>query len=203
MTNPVGAIIAGGGATRFGGVPKGLERVGGVRMIDRVATALQAVAQELIIVSNAPDAPRWVPGMPVRGDVRPERGSLVGLHTALTHANGDVLVVAWDMPFVSAPLLELIRDRARGHALAVIPDGPRGLEPFCALYSRDCLPIIEAAIDAGDLRLSHMIATLHSIDRIPTHDIEPLGDPFTLLFNVNTPEDLARAEAIAATHRVG
>jgi molybdopterin-guanine dinucleotide biosynthesis protein A len=199
VRSPVGAIVAGGGATRFGGVPKGLERVGGVRIIDRVAAALRAVVPELMVISNAPDAAQWLPGVPVHGDVRPERGSLVGLHTALTRAQADVLVVAWDMPFVSVPLLELIRDRPRGAALAIIPDGPRGLEPFCALYSRDCLPIIEAAIGAGDLRLSRLIASLPSIDRIPTPDIESLGDPTTLLFNVNTAEDLARAEAISAT----
>jgi molybdopterin-guanine dinucleotide biosynthesis protein A len=42
----IGAILAGGAGSRFGGMPKGLERVGGVRVIDRVATALRSVASE-------------------------------------------------------------------------------------------------------------------------------------------------------------
>jgi len=199
VTSLVGAIVAGGGATRFGGGPKGLLRVGGVRIIDRVASALRRVVPELMIISNAPDASEWIPRAIVHRDARSERGSLVGLHTALTHASSHILVVAWDMPFVSTALLELIRDRARGEPLAVIPEGPRGLEPFCALYTSACLPVVEGAIESGDLRLSHLIAHLPSIDRIPMREIEAVGNPATLLFNVNTPEDLERAEAINAT----
>ena len=198
MTAPIGAIVAGGEAMRFGGAPKGLQRVGGVRIIDRVAAALGATTSGLIVVSNAPDATRWIPGARVYADVRPERGSLVGIHTALSAAGGDVLIVAWDMPFVSAELLTLIRDRRRGTATAVIPESPSGDEPFCALYTPRCLPIIEAALDAGDLRLSHLIARLPSVERVSMSDIQIIGDPATLLFNVNTPEDLARAEAMNA-----
>jgi molybdopterin-guanine dinucleotide biosynthesis protein A len=199
VTSLVGAIVAGGGATRFGGAPKGLLRVGGVRIIDRVASALRRVVPELMIISNAPDASEWIPGAIVHRDARSERGSLVGLHTALRYASNDILVVAWDMPFVSTALLELIRDRAGGEALAVIPEGPRELEPFCAIYTRACLPFVEGAIESGDLRLSRLIAQLPSIDRIPMREIEAVGDPAMLLFNVNTPEDLARAEAINAS----
>lgn len=201
MTRLVGAIVAGGAAMRFGGAPKGLLRVAGVRIIDRVATALRATTSELMIISNASnasDASDWLPGVPAHADVRSERGSLIGIHTALTYASGDVLIVAWDMPFVSTNLLQLIRDRARDDVQAVFLEGPSGPEPFCALYTRACYPIVEAAIDAGDLRLSHLTARLTKRDVIPIDEIARLGDPSTLLFNVNSPEDLARAEAIAA-----
>lgn len=198
MKGLVGAIVAGGAATRFGGAPKGLHRVGGIRIIDRVAAALRATTSELMIVSNASDASEWLPDVPAYADVRPERASLIGIHTALTHASGDVLVVAWDMPFASAQLLQLIRDRARDGVQAVFPEGPSGPEPFCALYKRSCHPIIEAAIEAGDLRLSHLTARLPKRDVIPIGEIARLGDPATLLFNVNSPADLARAEAIDA-----
>jgi molybdopterin-guanine dinucleotide biosynthesis protein A len=172
--------------------------VGGARIIDRVAASLRAAVSELMLVSNASDATEWLPLVSVRGDVRPERGSLVGIHTALTCARRDVLVVAWDMPFVSPVLLQLIRDRAHSSAVAVIPEGPSGLEPLCALYTPDCLPIIEAALDAGDLRLSNMIACLPSVERIPARDVERLGNPSELFFNVNSPDDLAIAEAMHA-----
>ena len=51
-----GVILAGGGATRYGGRPKGLERVGGRRIIDRVADVLRETTDELLLVANAPDA---------------------------------------------------------------------------------------------------------------------------------------------------
>ena len=199
MSGLVGAIVAGGAAARFGGAPKGLHRVGGTRIIDRVAAALRAVTPELMIISNASDASQWLPDIPVHADVRPERGSLIGIHTALTHASGDAMVVAWDLPFVSPDLLRLIRDRARGGAEAVFPEGPSGAEPFCALYTRACLPVIESAIDAGELRLSDIVARLHRRHVISIGEIARLGDPARLLFNVNSPADLARAEAIDAT----
>jgi molybdopterin-guanine dinucleotide biosynthesis protein A len=151
-----------------------------------------------MIVSNAPDASEWIPGVPVHSDVRAERGSMIGIHTALTYANGDVLVVAWDMPFVSAELLELIRDWPRGDALAVFPEGPSGPEPFCALYTRGCRALIQAAVDSGDLRLSNLVARLPTREIIPSSEIARLGEPATLLFNVNSPEDRARAELIDA-----
>jgi molybdopterin-guanine dinucleotide biosynthesis protein A len=194
----VGAIVAGGAATRFNGEPKGLHRVGGIRIIDRVAAALRATTSELMIVSNASDASEWLPDVPVHADVRPERGSLIGIHTALTYGSGDVLVVAWDMPFVSTQLLRLIRDRARDDVPAVFPEGPSGPEPFCALYTPACREIIEAAIDAGELRLSDLTARLRGRHVIPVGEIARLGDPATLLFNVNTLADLAHAEAIDA-----
>jgi len=51
-----GAIIAGGRAARFGGALKGLELVGGTRIIDRVAAALRESCDELIVVANDPAA---------------------------------------------------------------------------------------------------------------------------------------------------
>jgi molybdopterin-guanine dinucleotide biosynthesis protein A len=195
----VGAIVAGGNAERFGGAPKGLENVGGQRIIDRVATALRAVSSQLTIISNAPDASAWIPGVRAYADVRSERGSLIGIHTALTRADDDVLVVAWDMPFVSPALLRLILDRRRAESLAVFPVGPSGPEPFCALYTHACLPLIEAALDAGDLRLSRLVESIPRAERIPMRDIEPLGDPAKLFFNVNSADDLRTAEALDAT----
>ena len=185
---------------RFGGGPKGLATVGGIRIVDRVAHALRAVARELILVSNAADASSWMPGVAVARDVRPEGGSLIGLHSALSSApaRDGALVVAWDMPFVTADLLVLIIEAKDDHHYAVLPEGPGGLEPMCAYYSRRCLPAIGAALDAGDLRLSAFVERLPSIQRVARSAVARTGDPARLFFNVNTPADLAAAEAMAA-----
>lgn len=91
-----GVILAGGGATRFGGRPKGLELVAGERIIDRVARALRMVTDDLLLVANAPDAARWLPGVRTVADVRPGEGALGGLHAALTCAADDVRVATVD-----------------------------------------------------------------------------------------------------------
>jgi molybdopterin-guanine dinucleotide biosynthesis protein A len=194
----LGAILAGGASTRFGGAPKGLQRVGGARIIDRVADALRGATDALILISNAPDADRWLEAVPAFADARVERGSVVGLHTALTHASDYVLVAAWDMPFVTPSLFALIAERAARSPYAVVPESTRGLEPLCAAYSTRCLPSIEAMIDAGEFRLSAVLDQLPSFERVAAADVATIGDPSRLFLNVNSPSELALAEQLVS-----
>lgn len=179
-------------------MPKGLQLVGARRIIDRIAEALSGVTSDIRIVSNASDAADWIPGLRVIADAREERGSLVGIHSALVDAGEPVLVVAWDMPFVTNPLFRLIRD-SLGDAAAAVPDPAAGLQPLCALYTPACLPTIEAALDVGDLRVIAMVERLPSLTRIPAATLATIADnPRRLFFNVNTAADLAEAERQAS-----
>ena len=56
-----GVVLAGGQATRYGGKAKGLERVAGVRVIDRVARALGEASDELLLIANDPEGASWLP----------------------------------------------------------------------------------------------------------------------------------------------
>lgn len=195
-----GVILAGGAASRFGGRPKGLERVGGVRLIDRVARALSQVTDTLLLVANAPDAATWLPAVRTVPDLRPGDGALGGVHTALASAGTDILLVAWDMPFVSPSLLGLLR--AEGEAAgadAMLPESEasrRGVEPLCAWYAARCLPAVEAALDAGDRRVIAFLDQVRAA-RLPLARVATFGDPDRLFRNVNTAEELAAAEAMA------
>lgn len=203
-THCTGVILAGGGATRYGGLPKGLERVGGERMIDRVAKALRAVTDDLLVIANDPDAATWLPGVRVAGDVRPGEGALGGLHAALTRAEGDIVLVAWDMPFVSASLLGAMRARGEGDGVhdgadAVLPESGgsrRGVEPLCAWYSARCLPAVTAALDAGDRRVIAFHDAVRTV-RMGIDAVRAFGDPARLFANVNSPDELAAAEGLA------
>ena len=195
-----GAIVAGGQSARFLGQPKGLFSVGGIRIIDRVAAALRRVVADVALIANDPEAELWLSGVPVHRDERAERGSLVGLETAVRHAHGPVLVVAWDMPFVAPELLTLIVTSLTARASAVVPDGPLGPEPMCALYSPRCLPPIERALNRGDLRLESLVAQLPEVVRIPLDRVAAAGDPARLFFNVNDQADLEVARQMARTH---
>lgn len=195
-----GVILAGGGSSRYGGRPKGLEAVRGVRIVDRVATALRAASDDLILIANAPDAEGWLPGVRTFGDVRTGEGALGGLHAALTHAGTDILLVAWDMPFVPTALLSELRRRAEaGGADAVLPESDgsrRGVEPLCAWYSIRCLPAIEAALAAGDRRVVAFHDAVRTV-RVPHGELAAFGDPALMFRNVNSPADLAEAERAA------
>jgi molybdopterin-guanine dinucleotide biosynthesis protein A len=194
-----GVVLAGGAAARYGGLPKGLERVGGRRIIDRVADALRASTDDLLLIANDDAADGWLPGVPRRADVRPGLGSLGGIHAALVHAGGAAIVVAWDMPFVPAALLGRLRELGRG-ADAAVPesDSKRGVEPLCAYYTPACVAAIERRLDAGDRRV---IAFYDDVDvrRLDAAAVARLGDPARLFMNVNTPEDLVLAERYAST----
>jgi molybdopterin-guanine dinucleotide biosynthesis protein A len=196
-----GAIIAGGEASRLGGRPKGLELVGGERMLDRLVEAFEAaLGRPPALIANAPDAVHWRSGLQVIPDLRPGLGALGGIYTAVRAGPGGVVCVAWDMPFVPSGL---IRALAKGLESwdACLPrsTGPRGLEPLCAAYGPACAAAIEARLAAGDLRAVGFHEAV-KIGILSPEEIQQFGDPALLFFNVNTADDLAEADELWRRH---
>lgn len=189
-------MIAGGAATRYGGAPKGLVTVGGRRVVDRVVDALVAATGALpILVANDPRAAEWRPGLAVHKDVVEGMGSLGGILTAVETA-GSVLCVAWDMPFVNAPLLLALAGLLDGADVAIPEsDSRRGVEPLCAAYGPACGPAIRTALARGDQRAIAFHRDVR-VARLARERVLQYGDPDVLFFNVNTPSDLERAESL-------
>lgn len=198
-TGARGAVLAGGAARRYGGTPKGLLSVGGQRILDRVVEAVGAVTgSPPLLIANAADATSWRADLRTVPDVRPGFGTLGGIYTAVSAAAAPVLCVAWDMPFVPEALLRRLVERmTAGRHDAVLPEssGRRGLEPLCAVYGPACGPAIAARLDAGDLKAISFHADVR-VGIVPLAEVREFGDPDELFFNVNTPEDLERAEAL-------
>jgi molybdopterin-guanine dinucleotide biosynthesis protein A len=195
--NVRGVVLAGGAASRFGGKPKGLERVGGERILDRVVRVVQqTTGHPPLLVANAPEARTWRPGLEIKADVRPGCGSLGGIFTAVSAGEGPVLVVAWDMPFVSPDLLAALVKGAEGFD-AFLPEsgGKRGVEPLCAVYGPACEPAIRDRLDQEDFRAIGFHEDVR-VGTLAAEQVAAFGNPETLFFNVNTAEDLARAEEL-------
>jgi molybdopterin-guanine dinucleotide biosynthesis protein A len=121
----------------------------------------------------------------------------VGIHSALSRAGSDVIVVAWDMPFVPMELIEELATRLRLGVTAVIPFGHGGPEPVCAAYAAAALPLVERLVKSNALKLSALVDELPAVARIPVTEVARFGDPDVIFFNVNGPADHQRAEAIA------
>jgi molybdopterin-guanine dinucleotide biosynthesis protein A len=192
-----GAILAGGGATRFGGKPKGLEVVGGERILDRLARVMAAAFDAPpLLVANAPEAPGWRADLRTVPDVRPGLGSLGGIYTAVVQAPAPVVCVAWDMPFVTEGLLRRLADGLLEHD-ACLPqsDGRRGVEPLCAAYGPACREAIARSLDEGDLRAIAFHARI-GVGILPLSEVVRFGDPELLFFNVNTTDDLALTDGM-------
>jgi len=192
-----GAVLAGGAARRYGGRPKGLVELGGRRILDLVVDAVRAATgAQPLLVANAPESATWRPDLHTLPDVRPGGGSLGGIYTAVVSGAGPVLCVAWDMPFVSAELLQALAGGSAGYD-AFLPesDGRRGVEPLCAVYGPACGPAVERQLERGDLRAIGFHPDV-KVGTLPLERVRRFGDPNELFFNVNTPEDLERAEAM-------
>jgi molybdopterin-guanine dinucleotide biosynthesis protein MobB len=195
---PLGVILAGGASRRFGS-PKALARVGGRRIIDRVRDALSAAVPDVVVSANEPALFADL-GLPMRADEVAGLGALGGIRAALRWAAErgrlGALVVACDMPWISADLLRMITERAASTtADAVVPEsgGRRGIEPLCAWYSVRCLPHIDGMIDADERRV-HLLIDRIQADVIPVDEVRRIGDPGILFLNVNTVDDLRSAE---------
>jgi molybdopterin-guanine dinucleotide biosynthesis protein A len=194
-----GAIIAGGSATRLHGAAKGLLEVHGRRILDRLVEALQEAFGVLpLLVANAPEAPGWRTDLRVVPDRRAGVGTVGGLWTAVLEAPAPVVSVAWDMPFVPAGLLrELAEGLAGGRFDVCLPasGGRRGVEPLCAAYGPASGPAMAAALDRGDLRAIGFHEAVR-VNVLTEDRIRRFGEPARLFFNVNTADDLVRANGM-------
>src|SRR5215208_4813868 len=192
-------IQAGGQSSRMG-EDKALKTFLGRPLIQRVIERVTSIADELIVTTNRPEEYRFL-DMRLVPDLKPGRGALGGLYTAIASAaHPMVAVVACDMPFASASLLRAAsRLLAEEDADVVIPKSEEGYEPLHAVYRREtCIPAIEAAIDADQWKV---VAWFPQVKvRVLTPDEIKSYDPSGLAFwNVNTPEEFVKAEQIAKT----
>ena len=189
------AILAGGRARRLGGRDKSRIVVGGRTILARQLDVLRRLVPRVVIVANDPEAFADA-GVPVLPDAVPGRGSLGGIYTALAAAEGPVLVLACDMPFVTEAFLARVVAAGRDVDVA-IPRGRDGYQPLCASYGPACAEPLRRRIERGALKVVDLLADVrvHEIgpDEIATFDPDGL-----LLLNVNTAADVARAEQAAS-----
>lgn len=192
------------------GEDKALKTFLGRPLIQRVIERLSPIADEIIVTTNRPEAYSFL-DVRLISDLKPGRGALGGLHTAIASAmHPTVAVVACDMPFASTSFIEtasrLLAEEEADVVIASVASRAKragksdeGYEPLHAIYRRDtCLPAIEAAIAADQWKV---IAWFPQVKvRVLTPEELKQLDPAGLAFwNVNTPEEFAKAEQIART----
>lgn len=191
-----GVIQAGGKSTRMGGAPKALVELGGRRLIERVVAVVREVVDDVLVVTNTPDLYRFL-GLPMVPDAFVDHGSLGGIYSGLAAAAGDAaFTVACDMPFLSAPVARLVVERA-GEADVVIPRAGDQLQTLHAVYGKACLPHMQARLSAGRLKIVGFFDAVRVLE-ISEEAVARHADPEVVFMNVNTPEELARARALAA-----
>ncbi len=188
-------VIQAGGESRRMGQDKGLVRLAGQSLVARAIQRLSPIADEVLVTTNRPPAYEFL-GVPLFPDLIPGRGALGGLYTALSAASQPlVAVVACDMPFVNSALLEAERQALlAAQADIVIPHTGEGLEPFHAIYRREtCLPPIQQAIETDKWRVDSWFSQV-KVELFRREDILRYDPQMLSFWNINTPEDLQKAE---------
>jgi molybdopterin-guanine dinucleotide biosynthesis protein A len=188
MEDVVGAILAGGRATRLGR-PKATAPLAGRPLLEHPLEALEAAGLETVVVAKRDtplppgSAPLWEePDEPVH--------PLLGIVTALEQADGRaVLACACDLPFLTPALVEHVAGLT---APLVVPRAGERLHPLFARYTSGLLPALREALEQEAPLRATVVALGPQI--LDEHDLRAFGDPARLLFNVNTPADLERAE---------
>ena len=156
--------------------------------------ALRDATATQVVVANDPAAARWFPGERIVADEAPGLGPLAGIATALRAAAGaPALVVAWDMPFVTAELLCELCRRGEAGASAVVPvHGPDDwAEPLCAWYGTGASEACQALLGAGARRAGSLFDAMPGAETIRDADMLRFGQPARLFTSVDTPELLA------------
>ena len=193
-----GVILAGGRATRMGGVDKGLVQIGGRPMIAWVVDTLRSqVADVLINANRNHDSYRGF-GCDVVDDGDSEfRGPLAGMVSGMRAARTPyIAVVPCDSPLLHGSLVQRLHDAARasGAPIAAAHDGGR-LQPVFALLSCELLDDLAGYLDDGERKIDRWYAR-HGYESV---DFSDVAESFA---NINAPDDkraLETALALRAT----
>jgi len=189
------AILAGGASRRMGTDKAWLRLRGptGPTLIEALVALLEPdYGPVRILAGESSVEPYATLGVVVQSDLRPHSGPLGGIHSALSLAERDVvLVVPCDLPFLTREFLEGLSVLLSGHD-AVVPR-PDGVPvPVCAFYSSRCLSAVETRLDRGYLKAADFLEDL-AVRWVEGQELARLDPEGTALFNLNTPEDMERA----------
>lgn len=190
-----GVILAGGKNLRLPGIKKSFHEIQGTRIMDSIYELFRSLFDEIIIVANEPEAfADW--DALIVSDIDPSRCSICGVHAALFYAtHPHVFISACDTPFLKRGLAEYILGQVKPGYDVVMPETEGGLEPLCAVYSRDCLPRVEQSI--REKRFMIKKAFKKNRIRILPKDVLKRYDPdMRSFFNINTPTDLETARSM-------
>jgi molybdenum cofactor guanylyltransferase len=200
--NPAGfacAILAGGEGSRLR-AEKALLPLGDRYLAETLIDNLRPLFPEMMLVARSEHSPlRALRGEGVRliTDVLERKGPLGGIHAALHHSASPVcFVIGCDMPFPSLPLVERMLGAAAGRS-AVVPRHGEYIEPLFAVYSKGLEGPARDFLEAGGMKIHEFLDTVDVLylEEDEIGELDPRGLSF---FNINTPEDLARAREINA-----
>jgi molybdopterin-guanine dinucleotide biosynthesis protein A len=188
----IAAFVLAGGASRRMGHDKVLLPLCGVPMVVRTAQLVAPHVASATIVAPQGRYPDL--GLRILPDRWPGAGPLGGIATALEVTTADWnLILGCDLPYLTAEWIVWLISRAfQSPAPAVVPESRRGLEPLAAVYHQSCGTIFTAAVERGVRQVTEGLSEI-LFERVFAAEWDSLDPAGTLLENMNTPDDYAKA----------
>jgi len=198
-------ILAGGKSSRIGlDKDKGHMLLSGANLIDQVISniiSLEGISEQDIIIAGPKEKFLNYKYKRVIEDIFPEKGPLGGIFSGLKYSTTFYnLVIGYDMPFIETKLIEYMIQNRNNYDL-VLPTHSGGLwEPLCAIYSKNCLEIIEKNLKSDKLAISYIFPFL-KIRWIREEEIKRFDPELHSFFNINLMNDFDQAEKLERKRR--
>jgi len=180
-------ILAGGASSRMG-TDKSQLRLEHQTFTERIAATLQMLTDSVTVVG------RTSPKFPSVADIYPQWGALGGLHAALAACKREcAIVVACDLPFVTAELFSYLASLRMDHEAVVPLQSDERPQPLAALYRVDpCLQRAAELIEAGRRRPLDLLEAVKT-RWVQFAELRNLEQSERFFVNINTPDDYYEA----------
>ncbi len=195
-----GVILAGGQNKRFDGQNKAFLHISGKPIVERLVDVYAQLFDQIVLVTNEPAAYMGIDALIV-SDHYGVRSSLNGLHAGLFAAVHEyAFFAACDTPFVKVALVQCMLDNIERKADIIIPCTSAGYEPMFAVYKKTCLPAMVWQLERNLLKIQGLFRKVR-VKTVAETELRALDAELSSFFNVNTPEDFVRAEALGKENK--
>jgi molybdopterin-guanine dinucleotide biosynthesis protein A len=186
-------VLAGGKSSRMGS-DKAILRLGDETLLAHAMKVAGVVAKEVRIVG---DTAKFAAFGQVVEDVYRDRGPLGGIHGALSSSMTQLnLMLAVDLPFVTAKFLEYLVLRAReSGAMVTLPRADGGLQPLCGVYQRGFVDVAEQSLRDGRNKIDSLFKRVETCV-IAEDELLRAGFSIEMFRNLNTPQELEQARSL-------
>jgi molybdenum cofactor guanylyltransferase len=188
MNDTEAFILAGGASSRMG-TDKSQLPLEGQTFTERIAETLLKLTDAVSVVGRQVGS-----SLPSVADVYPQWGALGGLHAALAACKREwAIVVACDLPFVTAELFSFLGEERVDHE-AVVPIQEDGRpQPLAALYRVE--PCRERAVELIEAGRRRPLDLLEAVKTrwVSFAEMRNLDQVQRFFVNINTPSDYYEA----------